>query len=151
MPAAWPLSGEKASPESTSAQTSSRAVAAAKMERSMLVFPVDGRPKISVMAPRGRPPVFASNAAIPVDTVSRTRLLRSVKGVDIRPPRTVSNWARRDICSNRDGHRYTVHLFGSQGGENRGLAPLAPIFENRARGARPRFPWRRRHNRLQLR
>src|SRR5262245_57731803 len=114
MPAASPLSGENASPESTRAQTSSRAVAAARMDRSMLVFPEDGRPKISLIAPRGRLPVVASNAAIPVETVSRTRLSRSVKGVDIRPPRTVSNWARRDIVQNRDGHRYTVHLYGSQ-------------------------------------
>src|SRR5262245_47653585 len=71
------------------------------METIALVLPDDGGPKISVIAPRGRPPVRESSAAIPVGTLSKTRRSRSV--------------ARRTtdcIKVIEDQFSYTEHLYG---------------------------------------
>src|SRR5262249_10474008 len=66
------------------------------METIVEVRPEEGGPKISVMAPRGNPPVSASREAIPVGTLPKTRRSRSVKGDEIRSPSADSNRARTE-------------------------------------------------------
>ena len=70
MPAAAADSGCKLSPASTRAQISWRRVASARAVSMKLVRPEDARPKISVRAPRGKPPVSASMEEMPLDTIA---------------------------------------------------------------------------------
>src|SRR5205814_7397787 len=87
---------------STSEHTSPLAVASARIDTIVEVRPEERGPKISVIAPRGSPPVSVSSEAIPVGTLSKTRRSRSVKGDGTRSPRADSNRARRitDCISN---------------------------------------------------
>ena len=62
--------GSKASVTSTRAHTSCLCVAAARAATNTLVRPDEAGPKISVRHPRGSPPVRASIAWIPVETIS---------------------------------------------------------------------------------
>src|ERR1700691_358540 len=62
--------GSRASLASTSAQNSPRRVAAASAASNKVVRPEEAGPQISVRQPRGRPPVSASMAAIPLETIS---------------------------------------------------------------------------------
>jgi hypothetical protein len=64
--------GSKAFVTSTRAHSSWRCVAAARAASNMLVRPEEAGPKISVRHPRGSPPVSASIAWIPVETISGT-------------------------------------------------------------------------------
>src|SRR5262245_62217743 len=98
-----------------SAHTSSNAVAFARMETIVEVRPEEEGPKISLIAPRGSPPVRMSSESIPVGTLSKTRRSRSVKGDGIRSPNADSNRARRStdcIEVYRDDLSYTEHLYG---------------------------------------
>ena len=71
--------GPNESPVSTSAQISSRDVNSLKIESSRLVRPEDACPKISVMAPRGKPPpVNESISGTPVERNSANRFSRSL-------------------------------------------------------------------------
>jgi hypothetical protein len=45
-------------------------VAAAKAAKSRVVRPEDAGPQISVRHPRGKPPVMASRAGMPLETIS---------------------------------------------------------------------------------
>ncbi len=79
IPASAADAGANASPVSTSAQISSRDVNSAKTESSRLARPEDARPKISVMAPRGKPPpVKESISGTPVERNSANRFSRSL-------------------------------------------------------------------------
>src|SRR5262249_51329392 len=69
-------------------------MASIRMETIADVRPEDGGPEISVIAPRGSPPVSTSRGAIPVGTLSRTRRSRSVNGDGIRSAKADSNRAR---------------------------------------------------------
>src|SRR5436190_23796221 len=91
------------------------------METIALVLPEDGGPKISVIAPRGRPPVRASSGAIPVGTLSKTRLSRSA--------------ARRTTdCINviEDQFLYTEHLYG--------MSMVTPMPRHSQQTAAPLIP-----------
>src|SRR5262249_16001003 len=78
-----------------SPHTSSLAVALARIETIVEVRPEEEGPKISLIAPRGSPPVRMSRESIPVGTFSKTRRSGSVKGDGIRSPKADSNRARR--------------------------------------------------------
>ena len=70
-PAAAADCGSRASLASTTAQNSPRRrVAAARADNSTVVRPEEAGPQISVRQPRGRPPVSASMAAMPLGTIS---------------------------------------------------------------------------------
>src|ERR1700683_2367908 len=94
-PAASAECGSKASHPSISAQASARAVLAAKAENSKLVRPEQAGPKISVSAPRGKPPASESISAMPVETVSTTWRSRYVNGAATRPARASSTLERK--------------------------------------------------------
>ena len=70
IPAAAADCGSRASLASTTAQNSPRRVAAASAASSTVVRPEEAGPQISVRQPRGRPPVSASIAAMPLETIS---------------------------------------------------------------------------------
>ncbi len=70
IPAAAADCGSRASLASTTAQNSPRPVAAASAANSKVVRPEEAGPQISVRQPRGRPPVRASIAAMPLETIS---------------------------------------------------------------------------------
>ena len=76
-PAAAAEAGSKLSLASTSAHTSCRRVAPASAASITPVRPDEAGPAISLSAPRGRPPVSASSAATPVETVSGAARSRS--------------------------------------------------------------------------
>src|SRR5690349_24975990 len=84
------------------------------METIAEVRPEDGAPEISVIAPRGSPPVSASRGAIPVGTLSKTRRSRSVNGDGIRSRSADSKRARNCINVNRERFRCTEQAYGSQ-------------------------------------
>src|SRR5271156_1261838 len=69
-PAAAAECGSNASPPSINAQDSSCAVRARRAESSKLVRPEHDGPKISVSAPRGKPPVNKSISGMPLETVT---------------------------------------------------------------------------------
>ena len=69
-PAAAADGGSSISPASTSAQNSPRRVAAANAASSKVVRPEEAGPQISVRQPRGKPPVRASIAAMPLELIS---------------------------------------------------------------------------------
>src|SRR5271154_4416574 len=94
-PAASAECGSKASHPSISAHASAWAVLAAKAESSKLVRPEQAGPKISVSAPRGKPPASESISAIPVETVSTTWRSRYVNGAATRPARASSTVERK--------------------------------------------------------
>src|SRR5262245_26926971 len=71
-------------------------MASIRMETITDVRPEDGGPEISVMAPRGSPPVSASRGAIPVGTLSQTRRSGSVNGDGTRSLKADSNRARAE-------------------------------------------------------
>src|SRR5688572_1525223 len=98
MPAAAPDSGSNAFVPSTSAQTSSCRIRVERIVNARLVLPEEGAPKISTIAPRGRPPMDASSVGIPEGIHSHTRVSTSVKGDEARSPRAVSNWARSNAA-----------------------------------------------------
>ncbi len=70
IPASAADCGSRASLASTSTQHSPRRVAAASAASSKVVRPEEAGPQISVRQPRGRPPVSASIAAMPLETIS---------------------------------------------------------------------------------
>src|ERR1022692_325680 len=76
-PAATAEAGSKLSLASTSAHTSRQPVACASAASITPVRPEEAGPVISLSAPRGRPPVSASSAANPVETVSGAARWRS--------------------------------------------------------------------------
>src|SRR5271154_2577833 len=94
-PAASAECGSKASHPSISAHASAWAVLAAKAESSKLVRPEQVGPKISVSAPRGKPPASESISAMPVETVSTTWRSRYVNGAATRPARASSTLERK--------------------------------------------------------
>jgi hypothetical protein len=70
IPASAADRGSSASLASTSTQHSPRRVAAASAASSKVVRPDEAGPQISVRHPRGKPPVRASIAAMPLETIS---------------------------------------------------------------------------------
>src|SRR5262245_3749473 len=88
----------------------SHVVALARMEIIVEVRPEEEGPKISLIAPRGSPPVRMSSESIPVGTVSKTRRSMSVKGDGIRSPNADSNRARR-ITDCIELHRERFQLY----------------------------------------
>src|ERR1700735_268166 len=94
-PAACAEWGSKASHPSIRANASAVAVLAAKAESSKLVRPEQAGPKISVSAPRGKPPANESISAMPVETVSTAWRSRYVNGEATRPARASSTLERK--------------------------------------------------------
>src|ERR1700693_5932721 len=94
-PAASAERGSKASHPSISAQASAWVVLAAKTESSKVVFPEQAGPKISVNAPRGKPPANESISAIPVETVSTAWRSRYENGAATRSARASSTLERK--------------------------------------------------------
>lgn len=87
-PASAADEGSSTSFVSTRAHTSWCVVARTRAESIKLVRPEDAGPKISVIAPRGSPPVTASTSATPVESTSAAAFSRSL---NVEPKRVASS------------------------------------------------------------
>src|ERR1035437_3844464 len=101
-PAVAAEAGSKLSLASTSAHTSRRPVACASAASITPVRPEETGPAISLSAPRGRPPVSASSAANPVETVSGAARWRS-NNVEVRCSPSEDSIRARSVAT--DGMR----------------------------------------------
>ena len=68
--------------------------------------PDDAGPRISVMAPRGRPPAMRSTATMPVDITSATGFSRSLKA----EPKRCANSVFESVSFNRSYMSYLSYI-----------------------------------------
>jgi len=112
-PAAAADCGSRASLASTTAQNSPRRVAAASAANNKVVRPEEAGPQISVRHARGRPPVSASMAAMPLGTISGVgRTANREAGVT---PASLASW---NAETTRCGGRASVKSSVPEGGHS---------------------------------
>src|SRR5271157_670115 len=85
------------------AQASPSAVRKARADSIKLVRPEPLGPQISVMAPRGNPPVRESASKFPVGTLAPLLGVRQVDGSGMREARSEAMWERNSLKSRAMG------------------------------------------------
>jgi hypothetical protein len=105
-------------------------VAAASADKSKVVLPEEAGPQISVKQPRGSPPVSASIAAIPLETISGAgRTASREAGVTAASLASPANPPGKALCGGRPVPKSSTPVGCGQTG--------APSFSSKIKGR----PW----------